>query len=391
MAPKKKKSNIKKRKSAKKRSGTSRGCLLFLVAIVMLAGLAWWSFRHFKEPVEAPKPKSTVMDSIYFAIDKLGIPQKLIKTKDMGDSIRVEIGLDPERHDLPFVNMLFSGTLEQAGATFVSGVTGPKERFHTLRYFDPIDEKTVVVYLHFARRKEFPEDKPLLSIIVDDFGNIHGEDLSQFCDLIDPNVTFAIMPGRPHAKDAMERGRAAGHELIIHMPMEPIAYPKADPGKNAIFVDMSPKEIRSTVRDYIKELPYCVGANNHMGSLATSDSDVMNVVLDELKKAGLYFIDSRTIANSVAYDVAKKLGIRTAKRNLSFLDKPDASMATMSQRAAELKKMKENGVKHVVTISHCYPSDRLKQLVHFIDEAKAAGFELVPVSRLLEEEYKEIL
>ncbi len=390
MATKKKKLNIKKRKGSKKRSGTSRGCLLTILAIVILAGLAWWAIKHFGKTEEALKPTSTVMDSVYVAIDKLGIPQKLIKTVQKGDSIRVEVGLDPERHDLPFINMLFSGMLEQAGAEFLTGVTGPGERYHTLRYHDPIDDKTVIIYLHFARSREFPEEKPLLAIIVDDFGNIHGEELTEFCNLADRNITFAIMPGTPHAKDAMKQGKATGHELIIHMPMEPIGYPKADPGKNAIFVDMSPREIRATVRNYISELPGCVGANNHMGSLATTDSDVMKAVMTELKKAGLYFIDSRTIATSVAYDVARNEGVMTAQRNLSFLDNPDISDATLNKRIAELKKMKEDGVTRVITITHCYPAKKLEHLVRFADKAKDLGFELVPVSALLKDEYEDI-
>ncbi len=390
MATKTKKSKIKKRKSAKKRSGTSRGCLLSIVAVIVLAGLAWWALKHFETPVEPVQPKSTVMDSVYVAIDKLGIPQKLIKTIPRGDSVRVEVGLDPERHDLPFINMLFSGMMEQAGAEFLTGVTGPGERYHTLRYRDPIENKIVIIYLHFARSREFPDEKPLLAIIVDDFGNIHGKELTEFCNLIDPNVTFAIMPGTPHAKDAMKLGKAAGHELIIHMPMEPINYPKVDPGKNAIFVDMKPREIRAAIRDYISELPDCVGANNHMGSLATTDSNVMKAVMAELKKAGLYFIDSRTIASSVAYKVARDEGVMTAQRNLGFLDNPDITSATLEKRLDEMVKMKENGVKRIVTITHCFPAKKLEYLVRFTDRAKELGFELVPASVLLKNEYEEI-
>ncbi len=390
MATAKKKSKIKKRKGSKKRSGTSRGCLFFIVAVVIIAGLAWWALKHFEKPAPEVKPVSTVMDSVYVAIDKLGIPQKLIKTIPSPDSVVVKIGLDPERHDLPFVNMLFSGTLEQAGAKFISGVTGPGERYHTLRYRDPIDNKIINVYLYFARSKEFPEKKPLLAIIVDDFGNIHGQELADFCNMADPGVTFAIMPGTPYAKDAMKKGKATGHELIIHMPMEPIGYPKADPGKNAIFVDMSPREIRATVRDYISELPDCVGANNHMGSLATADRNVMDIVMDELKKEGLYFIDSRTIGTSVAYDVAKQKGVRTAKRSLGFLDDPDISDATMKKRLDSLKKMKDDGVMRVITITHCYPSKKLEHLVRFIRKAEELGFEIVPVSTILKDEYDQI-
>ena len=81
-------------------------------------------------------------------------------------------------------------------------------------------------------------------------------------------------------------------------------------------VDLDDDEIRKRVRSYLEILPKAVGANNHMGSRATQDERVMSAVLDELKAAGLFFVDSRTIATSVAYQLAREKLIPTAKRDM---------------------------------------------------------------------------
>ena len=101
--------------------------------------------------------------------------------------------------------------------------------------------------------------------------------------------------------------------------MEPSNRSAMSEGSRTILTDMKEKEIRKLTQKAIESLPGIVGVNNHQGSKATSDKRVMETVLREVKKQGLFFVDSKTIATSVARDMAREMGVKTA-RNDVFLD-----------------------------------------------------------------------
>jgi uncharacterized protein len=139
-----------------------------------------------------------------------------------------------------------------------------------------------MIRLYYSDKGIYRDKKVKLAIIIDDFGYYEDELLERFIAL-DKNLTFAILPHVPFSQSVMHKAAAAGIETMIHMPMEPMSFPKNDPGPNAIFVHQSPREINRLVERYVSELYLAKGANNHMGSLATADSDVMNAVLQTLK------------------------------------------------------------------------------------------------------------
>jgi polysaccharide deacetylase 2 family uncharacterized protein YibQ len=162
-----------------------------------------------------------------------------------------------------------------------------------------------------------PGRGPLVAIIVDDL----GADLSIMQDFLDLqlNITAAILPNVPHARAVAELAHASGREILLHIPMEPQNYPSVDPGENALLVALSQAEVQQRLRSYLQTVPWVVGANNHMGSRFTESREGMRGVLQTLKDQGLFFVDSRTTADSVAILEAKKIGIAHAGRDV-FLD-----------------------------------------------------------------------
>ena len=99
-----------------------------------------------------------------------------------------------------------------------------------------------------------------------------------------------------------------GYEVLLHLPMEPMEYPDRKPGRGTVMTSMSTSRIRQVVEDNLRAVPFASGVNNHMGSRATQNAWLMRQVLQICKSHGLFFIDSRTTENSVAYRVA--LGLR---------------------------------------------------------------------------------
>ncbi len=162
-----------------------------------------------------------------------------------------------------------------------------------------------------------PDRTPKVAIVIDDL----GYDLRRaraFIGLGAP-LTFSILPQSPRQKEVAEAVRTAGNEIMLHLPMEPDEYPKVDPGPGALLMDMPPDVfIRQIVAD-LETLPHARGVNNHMGSRITADRDRMTILFSVLKERGLFFLDSRTTAKSVAASVARAAHLDFAQRDV-FLD-----------------------------------------------------------------------
>jgi hypothetical protein len=218
---------------------------------------------------------------------------------------------------------------------------------------------------------------PRVAIIMDDLGG--DVPFARSLLEIDLQVTFSIMPGNPHAAQIAEMAHRGGREVMIHIPMEPQGYPATNPGRDALLVGYPAEEIRRRFRQYVEKVPFAVGGNNHMGSRFTEDRQKMGVVLEEMKGAGLFFVDSLTSPDSVAFTEARKAGVPAAIRD-RFLDN-DREVAKISREIRQLAKMAENRGS-AVGICHPYPQtlEALRQETAFL---RRQGIEVVPASRLL--------
>ncbi|MCD6451612.1 MAG: divergent polysaccharide deacetylase family protein [Acidobacteria bacterium] len=158
-----------------------------------------------------------------------------------------------------------------------------------------------------------------VALIIDDV----GYDIVLLEDLlssVDCPLAVSVLPHLPYSRESAELAHRLGFEVMLHLPMEPVGYPEKNPGEGAIFIDMSPEEVRWTIEDDLLTVPYAVGVNNHMGSRATEDRDLMRIVFEVLKEKRLFFVDSRTTDYSVAAREGKELGVRVGVRTI-FLDK----------------------------------------------------------------------
>ncbi len=391
----------RKRKS-RGRSG-SPGAGFLLLAFVILAGLVYWlsrpaspgsagqrsEARAKKEQAEKPSARKSeagtgteqaartkLEKGVYNAAAKLRIANRDIKRSESARLIRFEVPVDPSQSDLTFANMIIKGEIERQGGTFQSGVE--KGRRQTLTFEDAASGLKYEVQL-FYKKADSSGAAKYLAIIVDDFGNNGGNLLSNFAKT-NPAVCFAILPNTPYAQQALKVAAQTGHETLIHVPMEPLNYPREDPGDDAIFVHLSPSEINRRMERFIKQLPGCIGINNHMGSFATSDESTMQAVMQCLRKHNLLFVDSRTTGTSVAYNVARKNLVPAVRRDI-FLDEPDLSDATLDKKLDECLSLSSSR-SYVVAIMHCHTAEHLSYLNRFIARAGKTGLHLVPVSQL---------
>jgi hypothetical protein len=186
-----------------------------------------------------------------------------------------------------------------------------------------------------------------LALIIDDFGAIDNQTAGDILAL-PVSLTAAVIPGHPSSQTMARKAGEAGHEVFVHLPMQPRDGETGE--QNPIRVDLDEDEIRRRVRWALNEIPGASGVNNHMGSLATENETVMRAVLEEVKAAGLFFVDSRTSSASVACEVAKEIGL-TCIKSESFLDyqAEDANIKEELEKLAD-KALQEGtavGIGHV--------------------------------------------
>ena len=190
--------------------------------------------------------------------------------------------------------------------------------------------------------------KPKIALIFDDLGESLG-DLKEIYSLDIP-LSISVIPGLKFSKNIAHIGSRCGFSVLIHLPMEAKDGEKFKTDKYQIINSLLTKrEVESLLRYYLNAIRIAIGVNNHMGSAATENPELMRIVIQEIKKKNLIFIDSRTSLSSVAYDIAKNENL-ICGYSAGFLDSID-DVAVIKEKLQELvKKAKQNG--KIIVIAH---------------------------------------
>ncbi|MGG1398529.1 divergent polysaccharide deacetylase family protein [Bacillus salipaludis] len=223
------------------------------------------------------------------------------------------------------------------------------------------------------------------AIIIDDFGGGTGG-VRDFLEGDIP-ITAAVMPFTEKSKEHAEWAHKNGFEVIVHLPMEPKRGKRSWLGPKPITVDLSPKEVKARVEEAITTVPYAVGLNNHMGSLAVENEPIVRAIVEVAKKKGLYIIDSGTSPQSKFPKVAEELGVPLLKRDV-FLDDISSSSYVRKQmiRLAKVTEIKGQGI----AIGHVGITGKVCSIGIFesLDEFNKRHIKIVPVSELFSKNMK---
>jgi polysaccharide deacetylase 2 family uncharacterized protein YibQ len=187
----------------------------------------------------------------------------------------------------------------------------------------------------------------------------------------------AILPGLPYSEEIAKAAHAQGHEVILHMPME-----AKDPGapreKGTLLTRMPRREVLQCLENSLATVPFVQGISNHQGSKATMSPALMEMVLREMKRRRLYFLDSLVTEESVCDEVARRLHIPFAQRSV-FLDNEKTPQEMHGRLVQLTKAASEQG--QAIGIGHDHPNT-LQFLLEAIPALEQAGYELVTVSHL---------
>ena len=218
---------------------------------------------------------------------------------------------------------------------------------------------------------------PQLALIIDD-GGYNMENFKEMLGIGKP-LTYAILPFTPHAREAALLAYRDGYEVMLHLPMEPKNGEQYSLEKNTVRTGMDSKRVQKILEDALKQVPHVRGINNHMGSKATEDPQVMEALMQVLKKEGLYFIDSNTSFQTLGPEMARKAGV-ASRRNDQFIDREKKIETIKNAIRLAMRKAKQEG--RAVAIGHPHPLTA-RAIKEMISEIEKEGIRLVFASEVV--------
>lgn len=225
--------------------------------------------------------------------------------------------------------------------------------------------------------KGLPKGHGKIAIVLDDWG-YNLRQVPMLSEIRKP-LTVSVLPNLPFSSEVAQAAHSHGHEVILHMPME-AQDSRAPREKGTLLTRMPKEEVLRLLEQSLATVPFAQGISNHQGSKATADRSLMEVVMGDIKRRGLFFLDSMVTEGSVCRQVAGRLHLRFAQRAI-FLDN-DKSPEAIRGRLIELAKAAVKSGR-AVGIGH----DRggtLQLLQDWVPALEQAGYELVPASELAE-------
>jgi uncharacterized protein len=267
-------------------------------------------------------------------------------------------------------------TVSLFGALFFSLIVSPVAGGER-GYLPALDE----IYWHQGHMISFmpiaEEPEPMIAVVIDDMGVNRRLSERAVKNLAAP-VTLAYLAYARNVQQQVDAAKADGHEVILHLPWES-DHADADPGPNHLSVAMTKERLNKKLEANLDAFTGYTGVNNHMGSRFSRHRPGLEVVMEELARRGVFFLDSVTTQDSLAGKVSEEHGIPTLYRNvfMDHVERPAALSAALREA--------ENIARHhgsAIVIGH--PKDlTLAALEAWLPAAEAKGFRLVSLSELL--------
>ncbi len=362
------------------RSGNWIGYLSFfsLAILLTLGGYVYWTREKLLSPETFSRQAFIADQVIQKQLHEIGIlekdiflersiPKKQGKIAWTESLLKVRI---PRSSTFSGVEDRFRRSLSSAGKPFsVDSSKDDKCLRLEVKVMDRVTHR--LTFLH-------PESRAKMAIVIDDL----GKESHIFQEILhwDVPLTFSILPLMPHSRNIASEAHKKGKEVILHLPMEPEGYPKVKPGEGALLEEMNEEQLLRQLSKDIETVPYVTGVNNHMGSRLMENPEKTRIIFSELKKRGLFFLDSRTTPQTVGLQTAKSLGLKASERSL-FLDnsRNEGDVRRQVEKLIHLSLVKGKAI----GIGHPRPST-IRSLKKMIPKIQEKGIDIVPLSELLE-------
>ncbi len=368
------------------------------LVVVLIAGVV--TVKHFESPagraqmldagleVHYAQVQQELAGGMRGALEKLGLRRHIREsvkiTRVSGNALRYyEWKIDcPASANLVDANLAVTNAVKAAGGR----VRESQETHEGRRLRMQVGTRKYTTHVLEFRKPDpvaakptpAPEPgRPQVAIVIDDFGYASAGAARDIMNLDIP-LTVAVLPELPHSTRMAEMATETGKCLILHLPMEAESQPRAD--LRPLSPDMPHTEARRLAERYLRSVPGIVGVNNHQGSRATQDRALMDMVMELLSEHGLFFLDSLTSAQSVAFEAAQSAGVPTAQ-NMLFIDADTEDPQVVAERLRRLVSLaKRHGVAIGIGHPHRWTEQAISDQLPYL---RNAGVELVTVKSVV--------
>ena len=220
--------------------------------------------------------------------------------------------------------------------------------------------------------------KGTICLVIDDFGYAHNETIDGFFSM-EKDFSIAIIPGHIYSQSIGEIADSLGFETIIHMPMEPYNYDSLSEKGFILSESLNAIEVEEKIDLAFLEIPMAVGMNNHQGSKATANLQLMKNVARSLKKRNKFFLDSFTNPESRGFITMRRFGVKTELRQV-FLDHIEDTLHIQNQLDSLV--LLSHSMDVAIGIGHVKPIT-LSILKKEIPRLKSEGYNFVPLSKIV--------
>jgi polysaccharide deacetylase 2 family uncharacterized protein YibQ len=230
----------------------------------------------------------------------------------------------------------------------------------------------------YARPFDLNDKRPRVAVIISNLG-ISATQTDAAINHLPASVTLAYQPYSRRLGEWISLSRGAGHEVMLTLPMEPVDYPRNDPGPNPLLTALDPAKNMERFNWVLSQGTGYVGLVGYEGSRFTTERDDMMPVLDALKKRGLLYVDNRETAQTVVPALAADMKLPFASSNRA-IDR-DATRAGVDKRLADLEDIaRRNG--SAVGIGSPFPVT-FERIALWAQGLEDRGLVLAPVSAVI--------
>jgi len=352
---------------------------LAVFAVMLLAVVFMFAVRGSNsQTVQKPAPSAVqnmkeaneeqVLDAVYLSLFSYGLDKNSIKEKTEVATVNeaeIRLTIDPFHVEEIELKQTIIEKIEELGLIVheSDGITASNSK--------------VNLFIDFIKPLVIQKPKPnSIAFVIDDCG--YSLSLAKRLAALPFKITMAVIPYTQYAAETAEIARKNGKTVFLHQPMQPLSYPDTDPGKGAVLLDMSEKDIKDWLGKNVADLGTIDGFNNHMGSALTQDREKMQLVFKYMRRYTDTFVDSYTASGTVAYEECLSAGFRCGL-NKKFIDNENTYSYIRSKiiEGTQIARDEDS----VIMIGHLR-EDTVDALEKILPELEKAGYHMVSATEL---------
>ncbi|MGH1403223.1 MAG: divergent polysaccharide deacetylase family protein [Alphaproteobacteria bacterium] len=342
---------------------------------------------HFPKPPRMPLDKKPLIDATgdtthVASIDELILEQKELELARIEPAAGIEGDYREGAHDTTIPDPAIPDQInpfDRKVEDIISDLQIPSQAVESsisLHENAAIDTtKEIQATPTLSPKYQEPNGTGMVVIIIDDMGQSLR---SKQVEVLSGPLTLSYLPTGKNLKDRTQRAKDNGHEIMLHMPMEPMNS-SLDDGSTMLRKAQNVDEFDKTLTWSFAQMDNFVGVNNHMGSRLTQDQNAMNRFMSYIQDKDVFFIDSKTVGSSVAAETAKNMGIPYAERDVFLDHEINAEFIKNALKKTENIARKKG---YAIAIGHPH-KETIAALKEWIPTLSGKGLILVPASRVI--------